>query len=344
MNRTNPNYGKAYEFFKQAIDLSKGFNRIVEHSIAELDLKRSKYSKTNLEKQRYRRLVRNRAAEVIRNSNNKSYGYHTIIKSYLEEIEELLENKEDASFENNLAGAIENTERLLTKGLQESPGDSYLISAEASLCEKVYDEEKAISALKKAFFINKRNVYLANRLAKTYIKNREIQEAIQTYSSAIEANQREKTLHFGLAKLLIEHQPEDTENILYHLRRSFTEGDSNYEAQFWHARQLYINGNTEYIEQFKKLKTVRVNPELKKDVRGFIVDPNTKEKIVFSGTVNSLEATYGWINKDRTGESVFFHITNVKEDLWDNLESGSRVKFNLGFTFHGPSAKNVKLE
>ena len=38
-------------------------------------------------------------------------------------------------------------------------------------------------------------------------------------------------------------EPKDHTLIEYHLRRSFTPGDKNYEAQLLYARQLYILGD-----------------------------------------------------------------------------------------------------
>ena len=59
-----------------------------------------------------------------------------------------------------------------------------------------------------------------------------------------------KKLHYALAKFMMRHEPQAADQIEYHLQRSFTNGDANYDAQLLHARQLYAKGD---VDGAKKL-------------------------------------------------------------------------------------------
>ena len=44
-------------------------------------------------------------------------------------------------------------------------------------------------------------------------------------------------------RLVWRHEPQAADQIEYHLQRSFTNGDANYDAQLLYARQLYAKGD-----------------------------------------------------------------------------------------------------
>ena len=96
--------------------------------------------------------------------------------------------------------------------------------------------------MRTAFRENSHNSFIAVRLAKLLVKIDQIDEAIKVYKSSIDFGFTDKQVHFNYAKLLIDGNHRDGNEIEYHLRGAFTEGDPNVEAQFWYARQLYVNG------------------------------------------------------------------------------------------------------
>ena len=69
-------------------------------------------------------------------------------------------------------------------------------------------------------------------------------------------------------------------------------------------------------------------------------DPSQSNKIK-SGKLtffNEIKG-YGFINEEVTGQSVFVHINDFKDDI----KKGDRVSFEMGKGQRGPSAFNVKL-
>jgi cold shock CspA family protein len=55
------------------------------------------------------------------------------------------------------------------------------------------------------------------------------------------------------------------------------------------------------------------------------------------------EASYCFIIRDGTNDRVFAHISRVESAVWDTLALGSRVAFQIGFSFRGPQALNVAV-
>jgi CspA family cold shock protein len=48
---------------------------------------------------------------------------------------------------------------------------------------------------------------------------------------------------------------------------------------------------------------------------------------------------FGFIKVDDTGEEVFFHVSKIKEDLFEN----SKVEFDIEKSTRGLNAVNIKL-
>ena len=146
-----------------------------------------------------------------------------------------------------------------------------------------------------------------------------------------------------MARLLLGDEQSEGDQIEYHLRRSFTQGDRYYEAQYWYARQLFINKKfPEAATAFHALGDLPINPDLKQEIRGWIEETN--ELVEFRGSLLRLEPTFGFIGLDGIGSRVFLHRNNVKEVVWDSLYPNQRLKFNIGFTYKGPAAFNVSHE
>jgi hypothetical protein len=65
----------------------------------------------------------------------------------------------------------------------------------------------------------------------------------------------------------------DNEMIFNHLRRSFTAGDQNFEAQFWYAREAFLLGKmSEATQAFRALSNAQIPPQMRQQVRGIITD------------------------------------------------------------------------
>jgi cold shock CspA family protein len=136
---------------------------------------------------------------------------------------------------------------------------------------------------------------------------------------------------------LLKSEPDSNEELIYHFRRSFTEGDNNFEGQLLYARQLYISGNiAESRKLFGSLSKAHIPPQTKTR----LLYPMGQER--FSGRIWKIETAHGFVLRDGTGDTIFMHSSNVAPGLWKNLTGGTRIRFSIAFTFRGLSAFDVE--
>lgn len=342
MNRENGNMTNATDYLQRAQKLAP-HDRTILHSMSELELKKAELSKTQLEVDAHLKQATKLAKSLTGPRAIEAHGYHTLAKIGLLRIRALVERPTEELSDLEFSQEVKNTEEVIQEGLQKFPDDPYILEAESNLSQFLTDEVRAITALTKAFDSNPHNVFVAIRLARQLAKNEQIEQAENIYKRALDASPNEKKLHYNYARLLIDTANPDQNLVEYHTRRAFTEGDRNYDAQFWYARQLYIMGSIpESIERFRKLREYPINPALKRATRGVMVLNGQMQ--VFSGKITKVEPTYSFITRDGTGDTIFIDKANTGEEVWNQLKLNLRVKFNIGFNFYGPNALNTKLE
>ena len=205
------------------------------------------------------------------------------------------------------------------------------------------DDGRAESALQTAFARNPTNSFIATRLAKLQVNRCAIDDAISTFRASLAAGVADKQVHFGYAKLLLDNGLGSNEDLAYHLRRAFTEGDSNLEAQFWYARHLYVTGDVvEAQSRFQQLRDSPIESATKRQIRGEILDGSDVRR--FSGTIERLELNYAFIIRDGERDWVYLHRVVCGSSVWNALRRGDRVWFSIGFNFFGATAFDVALQ
>lgn len=187
-----------------------------------------------------------------------------------------------------------------------------------SICKFLDDEDRGMKAFQKAFYVNPHNSYAAISLAKYLIRKGQISETVELYGKAIDASPGEKSLHYNYARLLIDTDYPNGNLIERHLRSAFTEGDKNYDAQFWYARQLYVNNKiSESQGRFHFLGECPIEQPLRRKIRGIIKEQHTP--VVFHGRITRMEPSYCLITRDGTSDEVFLHISNCDEAIWSQF-------------------------
>lgn len=221
-----------------------------------------------------------------------------------------------------------------------------LDAAEADFARLLRYYDRSFVVLKAAFAANPRDPYIATRLARVYQDRGEPQSAEECLRKALESNRSDRQLYFRYAEVLRSINPSDVEKLAYYFRRAFTPGDDNHEAQFWYARYAFESDDGEKSREandiFRRLRNVRMGHDARIRIRDTISNGDSLPTR-FTGTVSRTEIAHGFVVVDGRGDVVFFHKSNVDEAAWDDLGSGSRVGFNVGFTFGGPRALNVHL-
>jgi cold shock CspA family protein/tetratricopeptide (TPR) repeat protein len=339
MNRPSGSLDRAAELLDAAATAAP-YDQSVKHSRAELLLRLADSARTSLEReQRLREAMR--IAGSLRDERpgrqDGSHAFHTIVKVGLRRLEDVLQETATVS-EEAVTSAIKAVEDSLQDGLQRFPDDSYLLTSEAQLATLLKDSGRAITAMRSAFKTNPRNSVIAIRLAKSLEALNDIAAARATIQTGLDNNPGDKRLHYTFAKLLLRHEPQAADQIEYHLQRSFTTGDANYDAQLLYARQLYARGDVEGAKrQFRTLSAARVGPDVRDRMRYPLQG-------WFTGRVVRLEATYGFVSRDGIGDWVFVHRSEVRPEYWTNLRIGSRVRFQIAFTMKGQGATNLSPE
>lgn len=343
MHRAN-NLGRlrvAEEWFERALAIEPGSGSF-RHSLAELDLKRSRVAEDSLERRSWRDSARTRASELTLRGSSP-YPYHTLMKASIDEVKEALADVERVATDSavqRLGSSIQLAEDTLKRGLGRFPNDPRLLNEEGELSASLAQAGRAESAFQKAFNANPRSTLVARRLARVKRAKGEIQDAIEALRKSLSFNPASQVLHYDLAMSLMESSPDADrvrkDDILYHLRRSFTPTDHNYQAQFWYARQLVLCGEpTQARGIFKTLSDARLPMSEKNELRGIVAESNGEPR-TFIGTVTNVRTGFGFLHNDELNVDVYFRIGDVPDRLMPTV--GMQLQFELGFTLKGPTA------
>lgn len=326
----------ASDLFSRAVQILPN-NHSIQHSRAELYLRLAECARTDLERDRFLREATIIAKSVRNAKLPEAHSHHTLVKIGLARIRSLLLRNEEESH-SEIADAVRNIERDLSEALLEFPNDSHLLSADSEFAKLLNDSSRVISSLRKAFDSNPRAGFLAVRLATQFESSGVPEDAKAILERALEANRSDRMLHFRYAKHLMSFSSPSPETITYHLHRSFTPGDSNYDAQLLYARQLFLNGDKDksYL-LFRNLKNARVGIE----IRGELRYPLPGE---FRGAVTQVEASYARVRRDGVGDIIPIQRRMMSDSDWKELYQGARVRFRIAFNFFGPSIASLSTE
>jgi len=232
-------------------------------------------------------------------------------------------------------------ERYVQDGLQRYPLNEHLLALESDYRELVNQHAQAETALRKAFNGNPRQDWIAIRLARTLEASGRGEEAKQILIRCLGENPASKKIHYELAQLYMKQG--GSEDLIYdHLRRSFTAGDQNFEAQFWFAREAFLAGkNQEAKEIFTSLRNAAVPLVLRNQVRGVVRDSDGRSHVYLGEVAASLDA-YIFVRCPDFTENIFVHRTRVADEDWAQFTRGRKVAFTLGFNMRGPTAASIR--
>lgn len=339
--RPNGNIRDALALLNRAHELDPR-DTTLEHTRAEVLRTSAELASAPLERVRLRNQARGVANALLRDPVSGRHARHTIAKLAVDELRDALESPD--STDRVIDELVRRAEEAIQHGLQEQPRDQFLLATEASLGQLLNDHERAFRALQRAHEANARDPFIATRLAALYARKRDDAAALTTLRSALESNRGDKTLNYQYATLLREAGNSDPETLRYYYRRAFTDGDSNYEAQFWFARFAFMATDptirAESKALFQRLRQARIAFEKRTEVRDTIRRDGIDES--FTGTIVRQESSYGFVARDLQGDWIFFHVSDqVTSPPTNGFAVGTRVTFSIGFTMSGPTALRI---
>jgi tetratricopeptide (TPR) repeat protein len=341
--RPNGNLPLAQTHLDKARQIEPTDSTIV-HTLAEVLRARAEASPNRLERVRFRNEARAVLRNIARTAPAARYALVTELKLCNDRVRDVLSF--ESSTDRDVDEAIRDAERTFEKAKQRYPGDSFVLTSESEFAKILEDHERSFDALKRARISNPRDPFIASRLATILIGKGDIDTARIYVREALDSNPGDKRLNFQYAELLRVSSEPSPEDLAYYYRRAFNKWDSNYQSQFWYARFAFQCSSPEMVreskEVFKHLRDIPMCYEERIRVQDEMGDLNGQGQ--FSGTITRVEATHGFVSIDGRGDWVFFHETDVVEGVWDQLSSGVRVMFGIGFSLRGPKALDLRLE
>jgi tetratricopeptide (TPR) repeat protein len=276
------------------------------------------------------------------------YPHHTLLKAAIDAVKEVLvtvENEQTDTASLELGDCIAKAEAVLERGRKAFPNEALLLAEEGELAKALSEAVRAETAFERAFQANQRSTLIAKRLARIKRSKGAYADARQVLQKCLEFNPGAKDLHYDLAMSILESAPDadqsEADLILYHLKRSYSQGDKNLQAQFWCARQLCISGRfDEARPMFKNLSDAQVPFKIKKEVRG-VLQQSDGTPCELIGKVTVLRDAHGFVQCDAMNLSAFFS-TNAFECA-ECLDLGCVVRFELGFDLRGPVATKMNI-
>ncbi len=316
----------------------------VQHSLAVLFRRQAQATKNLLQRQKLRDRAKAILNPLLGGAAEHSYGYHTAAQIALDELRDILGNIDtdtpDPLDERRIVETARDLERYEQEGLQRVPMNEHLLALESDYRKLIHQDARAEAALRKAFNGNPRQDWVAIRFAKTLDASGKHEEAIAALVKCLQENPTSKKAHYELATLCKKHNG-DNDLIIEHLRRSFTTGDQNFEAQFWYAREAFIAGKTADARAvFEGLRKTTIPAALRNKVRGVIADKGGRS-VVYFGEVVTVEDAYLFVQSPELSERIFVHRTRVDDDKWVLLKRGTKVAFTVGFNMRGPTVETI---
>jgi hypothetical protein len=344
------NINGALQAITNAEEYSDGNDKSINHTKATIFRELSLSANTIIEKGRYR----NEAKAILLRQVKKTktpHPIHTLSQIYIDEIGEMVqkltekpEDQIDDLERRAVFELIRKTESILQQGLQRFPDDEFLMTSDSRLARIINDELRAFQILEEAFESNPRSGYIAVRLSRYFKKNNQKDKVIPILQKCIDQDPLCKEVHLEIALNQIEENEElHSTEIIRHLRSSFTDGDTNFEAQFWFARHNFIYGDRRKARDiFTKLKKTPLPPEMRSKLRGKICDSQKNSK-TFHGIVKTVYDTYCFVTCSELDENIFIYRTSFNDDIWDQVSAQMSAVFEVSFTLRGPAGINANI-
>ena len=221
------------------------YDRTIKHTLANLARRKALIETNPLQRQVDRSRARGLISDLTTSFAKSPHGFSLSAQLKLDELKEVLNGAKpsinDEGTEHQILNLSSDIEKTLAVGSQRFPKDPNLSAIEADLLQTMNKNRKAIDVLKMAFDSNPRLDWIAKRLAIQLAEIGDYQTAKSVLVKCTHENPGSKFANHALAKLYLRHgSPEEKVKVLHLLRRSFTDGDNNFDAQFWYARELFL--------------------------------------------------------------------------------------------------------
>ena len=311
----------------------------IKHTQAEIARRQANETDDSLRKRTLRRFTR----EKLGNSTiyPSEYDHHTRVLLAIDEFKELsdsLEIFDDKPHHKAFVNAVKDVESVIHQGLQYFPESSELLSAEATFRDHLNQSDRAQQILEKAFNLNPRQDWLAVRLARKFQSTGDSTRAKMVLEKCLQINPSSKLAHLELGRIFIGCG--ENEAAIEHLKRSFTEGDNNFESQFWYARELFLQGHFPESERLFATVNDRAPGRFRSHASAKVEQQNGIP-IVYQCSVERKEEGYAFLKLPQFPKNIFASRAESNFDEWGNLSRKALATCVLAFNRRGPRAISV---
>lgn len=333
---------RAGHLIDQAIAASRNLRptKSTLHVKASVLRKQARESSNILERDKKRQEAH---AILNRLISDRRDSYPFVLKADLliDELEDRLNDSSDSSAK-IVASLLREVQSVLSSCRQSFPRDAYISTVESRLATAMSEHPKATSILEQAHKSDKHTSFLAIRLAERYSSEGRFGEAERVLSETLRAAGPNKDIHFAMAETIrLFAEEERAQEIIGHLRRSFSDGDNRYQAQFLFARFSFLYGDRAKAEEFfRNLAKAKVSPEVIDSASEPVKEAGRIKK--FSGSIGVVRPSFSFVRCVGLGCDVYLSKWAAGA-LWDQLRRGIQVEFTVFFSFRGPVAKDVKI-
>lgn len=312
----------------------------IQHTQAEIARRLANETDDELQK----RALRRRARAKLGGGTGRlsEYDLYTRARLAVDEVAEIIEALSAAEEESTPIGfvdAVKEAEVTLQGALQLFPESSEILATEAIFRDHLNQTSRAHEALERAFNLNPRQDWLAVRLARRFTSMGDTESGKRVLGTCLRDNPGSKVAHLEMGKILI--AIDDQGGGLEHLRRSYTEGDNNFEGQFWCARELFLQ---RYFEESERLfAAISARAPGKFRTQGGAAVEREGTMVLYDGLMQRKEEGYAFVQLVQFAQDVFASRAESGAAEWEALYAGARVVCGLAFSRRGGRAVDVRL-
>jgi hypothetical protein len=351
LNHRTGNLEMAAEFLKQAevAPRRNGFrDSSIQHTKANLLRRRANLATTTVERERYRADARSILKPQLAR-NDSSYPEHLLGQVLLDELKDYFakptrDGDDDASEIRERAVVRLTTElsKLIDDHLRTQPDDAAMTLLRTDFLKSIGKQPQALDVLKRFHAKNPEDTSITRVFGEALSSANQIDDGIEVLRGAVLVSPTDKAASLALAKLLIKKDEfANAEAILSHLRRSFSDGDSHYEARMLFARCNLLYGDlARGNEEFAQLRNSYME---NRDRATFAVTNPDGDERRYSGTVVVRQAGFGFIACAELRFNVYFKKASLNTDAWSTVRQSTPIEFSLAFTYRGPTAIRASL-
>lgn len=339
MQHTSGSLAHAEAAAARAFELNPN-NHSIRHTQAEVARRLANETDDPLRKRILRRITREKLGKNVSRLNK--YDLHTRARLAIDEFKELsasLDIPDDGPPPAAFVEAAKETETAIQGGLQMFPESTELLTAEATFREYLDQSARAQQALERAFNLNPRQDWLAVRLARKYQASGDKEKSKDVLETCLKDNPSSKLAHLEIAHIL--NASGNNNAAIEHLRRSFTEGDNHYEAQFWYARELFLQGHFDEADRLFVALNDRAPGRFRTQATATVM--RDASPIVYDCQIERKEEGYAFLKVPQIPKSIFASRAESESGEWDRLNSNVKAKCSLAFNRRGPRAISVRL-